>query len=194
MVGHDLLAAKRNGLAMPHFGHPVRELYEDISGYISSHKVKPFDAQLIRLEASVAADPYSPATEALYQQTLATLHTARETAPAALRDSVPEMVRVCSDTIDAASGEYGESLDRGQVTVLVEYHDSRGFISYVAQELAELKRDHPDALDQDTLGKFQTVLARAQWIVDPLMPAPQPRASVSQYRAVASEAAALVTK
>ena len=194
MVGHDLLAAKRNALALPHFGHPVRELYEDVSDYIGSHHIKPFDTQLIRLEAAVASDPTGAATEALYQQTLATVHAARETAPAALRNSVPEMIRVCADTIDAASGEYGEALDRGQVVTMVEYHDSRGFISYVAQELDDLKRTHASALDQDTLGKFQAVLARAQWIVEPLMPAPQPRASVSQYRAVASQAAALVSK
>ena len=43
IVGHDLLAAKRNALALPHFGHPVRELYEDVSDYIGSHHIKPFD-------------------------------------------------------------------------------------------------------------------------------------------------------
>ena len=194
MVGHDLLAAHRNALALPHFGHPVRELYEDVADYITAHRIAPFDVQLIRLEAAVASDPNGPATETLYQQTLATVHAARETVPAALRNSVPEMIRVCADTIDAASGEYGEALDRGQVVTLVEYHDSRGFISYVAQELEELKRTHSAAMDQDTLGKFQAVLARAQWIVDPLIPSPQPRASVSQYRAVASQAASIVSK
>jgi hypothetical protein len=37
------------------------------------------------------------------------------------------------------------------------------------------------------------VLAKAQWIVDPLMPQPTPRASVGQYRTIASEAASVTT-
>ena len=30
IVGHDLLQAGQPALAAPHFGHPVRELYDDI--------------------------------------------------------------------------------------------------------------------------------------------------------------------
>ena len=188
MVGHDLSDAKKYGLSLPHFGHPVRELYDDISDYIDKRHLAPFDTQLIKLEAAMAAAPGTPATEAMYQQTIAAVHAARDTVPKTLRDSVPAMIKVCADTIDAASGEYGESLDRGQVVVLVEYHDSRGFISYVQQELDDLKRNHPASLDQDTLAKFQSVLTRAQWIVDPLIPSPQPRASVGQYRTIAGQA------
>ena len=191
IVGHDLLAAGRNGLALPHFGHPVRELYDDISDYVDAKKIAPFDRQLIRLEAAVAGAPTSPDTEALYQATIKTVQQARLTAPAALRESVPEMIKICSDTIDAAAGEYGESLNRGRIDVLVEYHDSRGFLSFVAQEADTLARTHGDGASQGLLARFRTVLAKAQWIVDPLLPAPTPRASVGQYRAIASEAAAL---
>ena len=192
IVGHDLLKAGRPGLALPHFGHPVRELYDDIGDYVAAKHIPPFDTQLIRLEAAVAGAPTAPETEALYATTLQTVQKARLTAPAALRDSVPEMIRICSDTIDAAAGEYGESLNRGRVDVLVEYHDSRGYLSYVAQELDALARTHADPASQGLLGRFRTVLAKAQWIVEPLMPAPTPRASVGQYRTIAAEAASLV--
>ena len=101
------------------------------------------------------------------------------------------MIRICSDTIDAASGEFGEALQQGRVATLIEYHDSRGFIDYVAQQVSELKASHPDAASQSLLDRFGAVLAKAQWIVGDLMPAPAPRASVSAYRAVAAEAAAL---
>lgn len=193
MVGHDLLRAGRPGLALPHFGHPVRELYDDISDYVAANHVTPFDTQLIRLEAAVAGAPDSPQTDALYQATIRTVQQARLTAPAALRDSVPEMIKVCADTIDAAAGEYGESLNRGRVDVLVEYHDSRGYISWVAQEADALAQAHPDPASQGLLARFRTVLAKAQWIVDPLMPQPTPRASVGQYRTIASEAASVTT-
>ena len=191
IVGHDLLAAGRTGLALPHFGHPVRELYDDISDYVAAKKIKPFDTQLIKLEAAVAGAPAAPETEALYQATVRTVQQARLTAPAALRASVPAMIKICSDTIDAAAGEYGESLNRGRIDVIVEYHDSRGYLSYVAQEAAALAQSHPDAPSQTLLARFKAVLAKAQWIVDPLLPAPTPRASVGQYRTIAAEAASL---
>jgi hypothetical protein len=192
IVGHDLLAAGRPGLALPHFGHPVRELYDDISDYVAAKRITPFDTQLIKLEAAVAGAPTAPETEALYQATIKTVQQARLTAPAALRDSVPAMIRICSDTIDAAAGEYGESLNRGRIDVIVEYHDSRGFLSFVAQEAQALAQAHPDPASQGLLARFHTVLAKAQWIVDPLLPAPTPRASVGQYRTIAAEAASLV--
>ena len=192
MVGHDLLAAGRPGLALPHFGHPVRELYDDITDYVAARHIAPFDTQLIKLEAAVAGAPGAPQTEALYQATINTVQQARLTAPAALRASVPAMIRICSDTIDAAAGEYGESLNRGRIDVIVEYHDSRGYLSFVAQEAAALAQAHPDAASQSLLSRFRLVLAKAQWIVEPLLPAPTPRASVGQYRTIAAEAAGLV--
>ena len=191
IVGHDLLAAGRPGLALPHFGHPVRELYDDISDYVSAKRIKPFDTQLIKLEAAVAGAPAAPETEALYQATIKTIQQARLTAPAALRESVPAMIKICSDTIDAAAGEYGESLNRGRIDVIVEYHDSRGYLSYVAQEAQSLAQSHSDPASQGLLTRFRAVLAKAQWIVDPLMPAATPRASVGQYRTIAAEAASL---
>jgi len=188
MVGHELLQAHQAALALPHFGHPVHELYDDISDYLDGHKFPPFDRHLAALEAAVTVAPYSPDTEAKYQAAIATVHKARALAPGELRASLPEMIRVCSDTIDAAAGEYGESLERGRVTVLVEYHDSRGFLEYVAQQINELAATHGDPHSQGVLDRFKQVLAKAQWIVGDLLPSPTPRASVTQYRAVASQA------
>jgi hypothetical protein len=53
---------------------------------------------------------------------------------------------------------------------------------------------HPDAASQSTLDRFKTVLAKAQYIVGDLMPAPTPRASVSDYRAIAAEATGIAKK
>jgi len=191
MVGHELLLAHEPALALPHFGHPVRELYDDLGTYLDQHHFPAFDRQLVALEAAVAAAPESKDTEAQYQATIATVHKARALAPANLRASIPEMIQICSDTIDAASGEFGESLEQGRVAVLIEYHDSRGFLDYVAQQVNDLKAEHPDAASQSLLDRFKSILAQAQWIVGDLMPAPTPRASVSTYRSVAAEAAAL---
>ncbi|MBV9827367.1 MAG: hypothetical protein JO001_17135 [Alphaproteobacteria bacterium] len=194
LVGHELMQAHQDALAVPHFGHPVRELYDDISNYLKSRNFPAFDGQLAALEAAVAAAPQAPDTEAKYQSALATVRKARDIAPAELRASLPEMIRVCSNTIDAASGEFGESLERGRVAVLVEYHDSRGFLDYVAWQLAQLKTAHPTPAAQASLDQLTQVLAKAQWIVGDLMPAPTPRASVGTYRAIASEATSIANQ
>jgi hypothetical protein len=172
----------------------VRELYDDIAGYLDKKKFPPFDTQLAELEAAVASAPDAPDTEKKYEAAIVTLHKARELAPADLRASLPEMIRVCSNTIDAASGEYGEALEHGQVRVIVEYHDSKGYIEYVKQQLAELMSQHKDAASQAVLAQMKTILAKAEWIVEPLLPPSAPRASVSQYRSVAAEASDLADK
>lgn len=192
IIGHELLQADRVALAVPHFGHPVRELYDDVGPYLDRHHFPAFDKQLITLEAAVTAAPTAKSTDDQYQAVIATLHKARELAPARVRASVPEMIQICSDTIDAASGEFGESLQQGKVSALVEYHDSRGFLKYVAQQVDALAASHTDAESQSLLERFKAVLAKAQYIVGDLMPSPTPRASVSDYRNIAAQAAALV--
>ncbi|MCW3475981.1 hypothetical protein [Limobrevibacterium gyesilva] len=194
IIGHDLLRAGQPALALPHFGHPVRELYDDLEPFIAANRIPPFEAQLIQLEAAVAKAPASPETEVLFQAMIATVHKARLTTPAALRDSIPEMIRICSDTVDAAAGEYGQALNRGRIDSMVEYHDSRGYLSYVAQELDRLQARAADPAGQGLLTKFRGVLAKAQWIVVPLLPGSTPRASVAQYRAVAAQAATVAPR
>lgn len=191
MVGHELLAAHQPGLALPHFGHPVRELYDDFVDYLAEKRFPPFDGQLADLETAVKSAPDSPDTEAKYQAVIATIHRARELAPQSIRDSVPTMIKICSDTVVAASHEFGGALDHGRIAAVVEFHDSRGYLEYVAQQIAELRAAHPDAAA--TLDRFSAVLAKAQWIVDPLLPGPLPRASVGSYRALAEEAAGVGT-
>jgi hypothetical protein len=189
IVGHEILAAGKPELAIPHFGHPVRELYDDIADHLADHRFPPFDKQLIGLEATVTAAPKGPGTEKQYQAAIGTIHKAREIVPAQVRDSVPDMIGVCANTIDAAAGEYGQAINQGRVDSLVEYHDSRGYISAVAQEVDRLQGTHKDSADQGLIARFKAVLGKAQWIVEPLMPAHPPRASIAQYRTVAAEAA-----
>lgn len=188
LIGHELLQAHQVSLAVPHFGHPVTELYSDISDYLEQKKFSRFDKDLIALEAAVTAAPDAPATEAKYQSVMAELHKARELAPAALRASLPDMIKICADTVDAAAGEYGEGLEQGKIASPVEYHDSRGYLAYVANEVKQLRAAHPDDASQAVLDRFSAVLAKAQEIVGDLLPPQTPRATLDQYRAIAAEA------
>lgn len=191
MIGRELLDAKRPELAMPHFGHPVRELYDDISGYLSKRSFAAFDTDLAVLEAAVATKPDAPATMQKFNAVIDILHRARLLAPESIRASVPAMMKICADTMDAASGEYNGALERGRIASIVEYHDSRGFLEYVGRQIKEMMGRHTDAASQAVLGRFRDVLVKAEWIVGPLLPDPTPRASVGQYRALAEQAAAI---
>ena len=191
MVGNELIEAKQVQLGLPHFGHPVKEIYQDVSPYLEAKKFPPFDKQLIALEAAMTAAPNAPATEAKYKEVIATVHKARTLAPEQVRASLPEMIKVCASTIDAASGEYGEAVEQGKIAQVVEYHDSRGYLEYAAQQVTELKAAHPDPASQAKLAKFSAVLAKAQAIVGDLLPAPTPKATLAEYRAIAGEATAI---
>ncbi len=194
LVGHELLKAHRAAMALPHFGHPVKELYDDIGPYLKQRKFPAFDKDLIALEAAATTAPDAAATETKYDAVIATIHKARGLAPAALRASLPEMIKICANTVDAASGEYGEGLEQGKIASVVEYHDSRGYLEFVANEVTALRKAHPDAQSQAVLDRFDTVLKKAQWIVADLLPPTPPRATLEEYRAIAAEATAVVPK
>ena len=191
MIGHELLQARKAEMAVPHFGHPVRELYDDVSDYVEANHFPAFNKQLAVLEASVTTAPYSADTEAKYQAMIETLHKAREIAPADIRASIPENIKICADTIDAASGEFNEALEQGEVKNLVEYHDSRGYLGYANQQMQALMAKVKDAQADVPLKRMHDLLVKAEWIVQPLIPPPAPRASVGQFREIAGEAIAL---
>ena len=194
MVGHELVKANQVQLGLPHYGHPVKELYDDIADYLKDKKAPGFDKDLIALEAATTAAPDAPATEAKYQAVIAEIHKARELAPAQLRASLPEMIKVCADTVDAASGEYGEALEQGKIAAPVEYGDSHGYIAFVALQVKELKAAHTDAPSQELLGRFAAVLAKAQAIVGDLLPPATPKGTLADYRAIAAEAKQVAQK
>lgn len=185
IVAHDLIKARKANLALPHFGHPVRELYDDVSGYLKQKNFPGFNRQLAGLEAAAAAAPYGQDLETRYQATLATLAKAKELVPSGLRDSLPDRLQICADTMDAAAGEYAAAIQRGKLALLVEYHDSRGFITYVGRELSALATKG----ESELLARFNAVYARTQAVVGRLIPDPTPVVTVAQFREFAGQAA-----
>jgi hypothetical protein len=187
IIGQELLQAGRQALALPHFGHPVRELYDDIEEDLRRRNVHGFEAELLRLEAAATAAPTAPATVAQYQVVIAAVHRARDAVPASLRGSVPQMIRVCADVLDVAAGEYGEALERGRIRNVVEYHDSRGFVFWAVAEIQRLQTAAP-AAEQALIARFRPAMEGMRQVVDTLLPPGAPRASIAEYRALARQA------
>lgn len=67
IIGHDLLRARHNALALPHFGHPVRELYDDIIDYLTAIKFRPILARAQWIVAPLLPEPAPRASVSQYR-------------------------------------------------------------------------------------------------------------------------------
>ena len=186
MVGRELLEAGQPRLALPHFGHPVRELYDDISGELSRRGVTGFDHDLITLEALVTGKPQDPATGAQHATVLSTLATLRATVPDGLRDNERFMLGVLGEVAAVSAEDYSESIEGGRIEKPVEYHDSRGYLQYAAKELARLE-NRPDLRGSPRLGAARAKLAEMQAVTGSLLPPDRPIRSVAAYRGLVGQ-------
>jgi hypothetical protein len=186
MVGRELIQANQPRLALPHFGHPVRELYDDIQGELQRRGVTGFDGELIALEAMVAGKPNDPATMAKYDGVIRILGAVRATVPSNLLDNERFMLGVLGEVATIASEDYSESIEGGRIEKPVEYHDSRGYLLYASQEMRRLE-GRPDLRRSPRLAAARARLADMQAIVGPLIPPDRPIKSVGAYKAMVGQ-------
>ena len=186
MVGRELIEAKQPRLALPHFGHPVRELYDDISGELQRRGVTGFDGELIALEALAAGKPNDPAMNAQYEKVIGIIAAVRSTVPAALLDNERFMLGVLGEVATIASEDYSESIESGRIEKPVEYHDSRGYLAYADKELRRLE-GRPALHGSPNLALARAKLTEMRAIVGPLLPPERPLKSVAAYKAVVAQ-------
>ncbi len=186
MVGRELIEANQPRLALPHFGHPVRELYDDIQSELKRRGVAAFDTDLIALEALVAGKPRDPGTMAKYDGVIRTITAVRATVPAGLLDSERFMLGVLGEIATIAAEDYSESIEGGRIEKPVEYHDSRGYLAYASQELKRLEAQ-PDLRGSARLAVARARLQDMQAIVGPLLPPDRPIKSVAAYKAIVGQ-------
>lgn len=135
MIGMALLEAKMQRDALPHFGHPVRELYDYLKPAFKARRHPEFERELQDLEARAKSAPNDPATRAAYNDVLARIDGFRRTIPAELSGSARFVIRGIALMMEAAGGDLGESLQKGRITNTVEYHDAMGFARYAEKLL-----------------------------------------------------------
>ena len=186
MIGRALIEAGQPGLALPHFGHPVRELYDDISGDITKRGLTQFDGELIALEALAAGKPGDPAMFAQYDKVLRIMDAVRATVPSELRDNERFMLGVLGEVSVVASEDYNESVEGGRIAKPVEYHDSRGYLLYATQELSRLE-SRPELKGSAKLAAARAKITEMQAIVGPLLPPQKPIRTVAQFKAVVAQ-------
>ena len=186
MVGRELIEANQPRLALPHFGHPVRELYDDIAPELKRRGVTGFDGELIALEALAAGKPRDPATAAKLDGVLRIIAAVRATVPSGLLDNERFMLGVLGEVAAIASEDYSEAIEGGRIEKPVEYHDSRGYLSYADVELRRLE-GRPDLRGSPRLIAARARLEEMRAIVGSLIPPERPTRSVAAFKAIVSQ-------
>ena len=187
MIGRDLLAAGRARDALPHFGHPVRELYDYLEPFVARTGVKPFDGELKQLEALAKDGAPAAAFAAQYDRALAGVTALRATVPAARLADRGFVFQFLALMVEDVASDYGESLDKGRHVNTVEYHDSLGFLRYTIRTVEELRGSGDAAL----WGRVRTELAQVETAYPALMPPAKPVRSVAFINGVGARIAKL---
>lgn len=185
-VGRELMAAGQTQNALPHFGHPVRELYSDMIPVIVHRHGQQFDRDLIALEGLAARENNSETFRTAFDAALAKVRAARDLIPAEKWASDEFVLGVVADTANVASQEYRNALVGGRIGSLIEYHDARGFIFRLHDILAAHQSTDP------RLAQAATLVAELRVFVEPLTPPNPPRATDVEFEAKAAQLRALV--
>jgi hypothetical protein len=185
-VGRELIEAGQTKNALPHFGHPVRELYSDMIPVIVHRGGQQFDRDLIALEGLAAQEGNSEVFRTAFDAALAKVRAARDLVPQEKWMSDDFVLGLAADTANLASQEYRNALVGGRIDSLIEYHDTRGFIFRLTDILAAHQGSDP------RLAQASAIVAQLHTYVEPLIPPRPPRASDVEFETQAAALRALV--
>ena len=184
-VGKELYDAKRPDDALPHYLHPVEELYGDIEPEFTEHKKPGFKKELQALSDAVKTKKPAADVAKLQKAVLAKIDAAAGLIPAKERTSAAFVAHVAVLMLKSATDEYGEAIEDGRIANSVEYQDSRGFVTagkaYLQRNEKALRAKDSQAYD-DILKSFAD-LGKAYPAV---LPPEKPRISMGEFQAAAS--------
>jgi hypothetical protein len=182
LVGDELVHEKQWNAALPHFLHPIEEIYDDIREPLAEYKVPPFEDALKTLADSVKAkkggNDYARALKAVIDAT--------GMADAALMDKQADMpgfvAEAAIETIKTAAGEYENAIVGGTLAKPVEYQDARGFIWH-AERMIESVAAGLQKKDANALKQVRAGFAKLKKVFPAAMP---PRRPVKNHAQVLS--------
>jgi hypothetical protein len=147
-VGNELYAAGKTNDALPHFLHPVEELYAELKEVMEEKHVSPFKADLEKLSDLVKRKVPVQQVQAQTEVVLTRLTDASAVVPAnTLADpafALPIVVGLLRTVVD----EYKEAFEGETIANPVEYQDSLGF-ARVANAMVEVLTPALTAKDAD---------------------------------------------
>lgn len=127
-VGEELLNAGDVKAAMPHFHHPVEEIYKTVRPDLFRRGVRGFKPKLDAvMKASEAGDAAATlaglkGARAAVGETIGKIDPRWKSSPRFVLDVVAALAQ-------SAAEEYEEAVKDGRIANVVEYEDGRGFIA-----------------------------------------------------------------
>lgn len=181
MIGRALLEKGMVSDAMPHFGHPVRELYAYLKPFMDARGMAPFDDTLAQVESTARGGKANAEFLKAYDASIEKVNVLRATVPKAQLDAPKFSLRLIALLLEDVAEDYGESIERGRISNTVEYHDAMGFLGYTERLIDAYTKTAPpharaayvEALDE---------VRRAQAGFPSLKPPIQPPVTVSMLR------------
>lgn len=168
LVAKELLDQGKPEQAEPHIGHPVEEIYVDVEDQFQERNVPEFKTMLISVQDLVKSNPKDAKVATNFEQSMQAIDKAIEVLPEQERQSPEFVLQVVSGLLDAADAEYGAAIADGKITALIEYQDSRGFVTYadtllnnISQELTRENSEVQKAI-ADSMTKLKTAWPSAQ--------------------------------
>jgi hypothetical protein len=181
LIGKALLDAGRQQDGLPHFGHPVRELYDYLAPQIAKRGAAPFEADLLALEAQVGRTPRGSETDALFRRAIERVRALRGTIPDEARHAPDFMLEAIGLLMRDIANDYGEAIVRGRIVETIEYHDAMGFLAHAENLLAEL-RGNPAAAGDPRLALAAKEVASMREAFPSLQPPDKPVKPVSALK------------
>ena len=130
LVAKELLDLQKLDQAEPHIGHPVEEIYADVEDQLKERGVAEFKTTLTKLQDLVKAGKVTPQIATEFTTSMAAIDKAIAKLPAADLQDPKFILPVINGLLDTANSEYGAAIADGKVKEIVEYQDSRGFVTY----------------------------------------------------------------
>jgi len=147
-VGNELYAAGKTSDALPHFLHPVEELYGELKEVMDEKHVSPFKADLEKLSDLVKRKVPTQQVQAQTEVVLTRLTEATSVIPANTLADPAFALPVVVGVLRTVTEEYGEAFEGEVIANPVEYQDSLGF-ARVANAMIEVMTPALTAKDAD---------------------------------------------
>lgn len=176
LVAKELLDLQLPKQAEPHIGHPVEEIYADVEEQLNERKVPEFKKELISLQDLVKSNPKDAKLKLNFEQSMQAVDKAIQVLPEQQRQSPQFVLQVINGLLDSASSEYGAAIANGKIAEVIEYQDSRGFVTYadtLKNNISEsLSKQNPEVQKAiaDNMTQLKTAWPSAQPPTAPVLP------------------------
>ena len=173
MKGHMLVAKELLDLqlpkqAEPHIGHPVEEIYVDVEEQLNERKVPEFKKTLISLQDLVKSSPKDAKVKTNFDESMQAVDKGIAALPEQQRQSPQFVLQVVNGLLDSANSEYQAAIANEKISAVIEYQDSRGFVTYADSILSkvseQLTKQNPEAQKAiaDTMTQLKTAWPSAK--------------------------------